>query len=238
MLILLFAALATASPQNADATKSPADIFGRVVNSETRGPVRRAALKVFNASGQWDTITDGEGRFRFYGLVPGDYNLVVHRDGYTDRAYIVEKSDFTKQEELPVELRPQGLVTGRAVDGSGEVLQSAVIEAMAQKARGGMFEVVTSVRTNDLGEYRLSGLDPGVYQVRATYRGGRSSELDPTPVTNRIVRLKPVSARYPVNEIHQIITVPVEIGFSFMGRGIGDRVMDPKTWTKNGPLLR
>ncbi len=182
LLILLCAALASASPQDADATKSP-DIFGRVVNSETRGPVRRAALKVFNASGQWDTITDGEGRFRFRGLVPADYNLVVHRDGYTDHAYIVEKSDFSKQEELPVELRPQGLLTGRVAAGSGQVLQSALIEAMAQKTRGGMFEVVASVRTNDLGEYRLAGLDPRVYQVRATYRGGRFDELDPTPLT-------------------------------------------------------
>ncbi len=115
--------------------------------------------------------------------MPGNYNLAVHRDGYTDGAYIVEKSDFTKQEELPVELRPQGLVTGRVLAGSGQGLQLAVIEAMAQKTRGGMFEVVTSVRTNDLGEYRLAGLGPGVYQIRATYRSGRSDELDPTPVT-------------------------------------------------------
>lgn len=182
LLILFCAALASASPQDADATKSP-DIFGKVVNSETRGPVRRAALRVFNANGQWEAITDGEGRFRFRGLVPADYNLVVHRDGYTDRAYIVEKSDFTKEEELPVELNPQGLVTGRVLSGSGQVLPLTAIEATARKTRGGPLEVVASVQTNDLGEYRLAGLDPGVYQIRATYRGGRSSEFDPTPLT-------------------------------------------------------
>jgi hypothetical protein len=42
--------------------------------------------------------------------------------------------------------------------------------------------VVGTADTNDLGEYRLSSLDPGTYQLRATYREGRSNEFDPMPV--------------------------------------------------------
>ena len=184
LLILLGAACyAVASPQSADGAKSLAGIFGRVVNSETHDPVRRADIKIYNASDQWDEVTDGEGRFRFPDLAPGQYNLLAHRDGYTDRAYIVEKSDFSEQKELPVELRPQGLIAGRVVDGFGQPLQSVRIEALAPKTRGGKIEVINSVQTNDLGEYRLSGLNPFTYQIRATYREGRSSELDPTPLT-------------------------------------------------------
>jgi hypothetical protein len=174
---------AAASPQIADEAKSRPGIFGRVTNSETHDAVRRADVKVFNGPDQWDETTDGEGRFRFPDLAPGQYNLVAHRDGYSDHAYIVEKSDFIEQKELPVVLRPQGLITGKAVDAFGQPLRAVGIEALGSRTRGGKIEVINSARTNDLGEYRLSGLDPASYQIRATYREGRSSELDPTPLT-------------------------------------------------------
>lgn len=64
LLMLVFATHGVAFPQDADTTRSPADIFGRVTHAKTRGPVRRVALNIFNASGEWDTITNGDGRFR------------------------------------------------------------------------------------------------------------------------------------------------------------------------------
>jgi hypothetical protein len=174
---------AFASAQNAPLPASTAGIFGRVVNSETHGAVRRAAVKVFTAKDQWDELTDVEGRFRFPNLAPGDYGLVVHRDGYTDGAYTVERSDFVAQKELPVELRPQGVIIGRVVDAHGQPLESAQIQALGSRTAGGKIDVLNSAATNDLGIYRLSGLDPGTCQLRATYRDGRRSELDPTPLT-------------------------------------------------------
>lgn len=156
-------------------------IFGRVVNAQTHEPVRRAVVKIYTAKDQWDEFTDGEGRFRFPSLVRGEYTLVAHRDGFTDRAYKVEFSDFDDPKELPVELRPQGLIAGRVVDGSGQPLEGARIEALNARASGA--QPVGSAETNDLGEYRLSSLNPGAYRLRATYRAGRESEFDSTPLT-------------------------------------------------------
>jgi hypothetical protein len=78
---------------------------------------------------------------------------------------------------------PQGLIAGKVVDGFGQPLHSAKIQALRSGSRNGNLENLASTDTNDLGEYRLSGLDPGTYRIRATYRDGQRHELDPTPIT-------------------------------------------------------
>jgi hypothetical protein len=158
-------------------------ISGRVVDAQTHEPVRRAIVKVYTSKEQWDEFTDGEGRFKFPSLVRAEYTLIAHRDGYTDRAYKVELSDFDDPKELPFELRPQALITGKVVDASGEPLERARIEALNVRISAGQVQAAVWAETNDLGEYRLSGVDPGTYRVRATYRAGRDGELDPTPLT-------------------------------------------------------
>lgn len=170
---------APASPQS-DVTIG---IFGQVTNAQTHEPIRRAFVKVFIGKQEWNEITDGEGRFRLPTLAKAEYKLVAHRDGFSDRAYKVELSDFDKQKELPIELFPQALITGRVTDTFGQGLESVQIQALGSRTRGGKIEALASATTNDLGEYRMSGLDPGTYQIRATYRDGRNSEFDPTPLT-------------------------------------------------------
>lgn len=182
LLLLGSAYYAEASPQ--DATFQPVNgIFGRVVDSESHQAIRRADIKVISSKGELDALSDSEGRFRFPDLIPGDYPLIAHRDGYTDRAYKVEQSDFSQQKELPVELRPQAVITGRVVDGLGQALQSVRVEALASQTATGQSDVLGSAETDDLGRYRLSGLNPGTWRLRASYRDGRNSELDPTPLT-------------------------------------------------------
>ncbi len=128
-------------------------------------------------------LTDGEGRFKFPPLKRAEYGLATHRDGFTDRTYKVELSDFDQPKELPVELFPQGVITGKVVDGYGQPLQDVRIEALPVLPGKTNPQVDTGESTNDLGEYRVSGLNPGIYKVRATYRDGRESEFDSTPIT-------------------------------------------------------
>jgi len=156
-------------------------IFGRVVNTATHEPVRRANVKVYRGDEEWDEITDGNGRFRFPTLAPGEYFLVVHRDGFIDRAYKTEMFDFTEQKELPVEVDPQGLIAGKVIDGSGQPLW-AQIQALAPRTPGEKIDTIASTTTNDLGEYRLAGLNPGKYLLRVTAHE-RRGDYDPTPVT-------------------------------------------------------
>ncbi len=158
-------------------------LFGRVVDAQTHEPVRRAIIKIYTSKQQWDEFTDGEGRFKFPPFARAAYTLVAHRDGYSDHIYKVELSDFDDPKELPIELHKQGLITGKIVDRSGEPLEGAHIEALNIRASGAQVQAAVSAETNDLGEYRLSGIDPGTYRVRATYRAGSEHELDSTPLT-------------------------------------------------------
>ena len=169
--------------QSGSVPQPTASLFGRVINAQTRQPVHRAAIKIYRGNDQWDQFTDGDGRFQFPPIKRDKYGLVVHRDGYSDRAYLVEVSDFDNPKELPIELFPQAVITGRVADALGMPLQDARVEALPSLTRDGSADVVSAAATNDLGEYRLSGLNPGTYQIRATFRGGRESEFDPTPVT-------------------------------------------------------
>ena len=157
-------------------------VFGRVLDADTHEVVRRTDVKVYTSKEQRDEFTDSEGRFRFPDLAPGDYGLVAHRDGYTDRAYKLERADFEAQKELVLELHRQGVITGRVASPSGQPLQGARIEALGFQASGGNRNVLGSAESDDLGDYRLSGLDPGTYVVRVTYQEGRSGELDPMPL--------------------------------------------------------
>jgi len=51
------------------------------------------------------------------------------------------------------------------------------IQALSTGPRAEKIEVLGSAETNDLGEYRLSGLDPGTYQLRATYARAEAANL-------------------------------------------------------------
>lgn len=165
---------------NADARVA---LYGRVTSAQTKEPVRRAAVKIYSATQQWDELTDSEGRFKFPPVARAEYGFVAHRDGYSDSFYKIELSDFDKPTELLVAIFPRGIVSGRVLDHLGHPLQGARIEAFAMRTREQNSEALDSSETNDLGEYRLSGLDPGMYRIRATYREGRSSELDPAPLS-------------------------------------------------------
>jgi len=70
-------------------------------------------------------------------LAPGEYGLVAHRDGYTDRTYVVERSDFVDQKELPIELYSQAVISGRVTNSLGSPLQSAQIQALGSRTRVG-----------------------------------------------------------------------------------------------------
>ncbi len=173
--LVFFAAFACAAQQTG--STPTAALFGRVVNALTHEPVRRASVKIYTSKNQWDQLTDGEGRFKFPPLARAEYGFAAHRDGFTDRTYKVELSDFDNPQELPIELFPQAVIAGKVVDGSGQPLQRAQVQALRANEPAGFEE------TNDLGEYRLSGLDPGSYRIRVTHSEGRESELDPTPIT-------------------------------------------------------
>lgn len=71
-------------------------------------------------------------------------------------------------------LTPAGVITGTIYDEDFEPVEDVEIAALRLRfVRGGKRTVqfVRTVRTNDLGQYRLDGLEPGFYIVQAARRG-------------------------------------------------------------------
>lgn len=181
-VIVLFSAFsALLAPQEPSIPEATAALYGHVTNAQTHEPIRRAFVKIYTSKQEWDELSDSEGVFKFPPLKRAEYNLAVHRDGFTERYYKIELSDFDNPKELPLELFPQGVITGKVVDGFGLPLRDAEITALPTQKSAQRNAI--SARTNDLGEYRVAGLDPAVYQIRATYREGREHEFDSTPIT-------------------------------------------------------
>jgi hypothetical protein len=69
-------------------------------------------------------------------------------------------------------LTPHGIITGHVVDEDGDPLQNAQVQLLRTSYVQGhkQFQAFGGGLTNDLGEYRLSGITPGKYFLSATYR--------------------------------------------------------------------
>lgn len=65
---------------------------------------------------------------------------------------------------------PDGDIVGRILDPQGSPARGVIVTALAVRSDQGSqaLETITSTRTDELGEFRLGGLAPGLYYVSAT----------------------------------------------------------------------
>ena len=133
--------------------------------------------------------TDGNGRFTFTGVNPGQYQISADRDGFIRSQYgqrtptangaIVPVS---ANQHLTIDLKmlQASVVSGRIITAEGEPAAQATVQAYTYQYSNGQRTLaeVKNVQTNDLGEYRLFWLAPGEYFVSVS----NSSAEDDSPV--------------------------------------------------------
>lgn len=169
--------------------------------------------------------TDGSGYFRFDKLPLGEYRLEVRRTGYFNRAQpdsstrsvsgstVVSLSDLAPT--LSFELAKCGEIVGRIMDSSGRGLSGRSVDIFRvneqPSAKPVLDFVAQAVTLADGygGDYRVSGLLPGDYFVRAGGGAGASDRrpkvffpgvadlLNATPVAVREGRSSTVDIRLP-----------------------------------------
>ena len=176
--------------QAADAAKPKARITGRVIAADTGRPIRRARvfLSGTGVPGGRGSLTDDEGRFELTELPEGRYSLTAGKTGFITLSYGQRRP---LQAGIPIQLAdgqqltgvdfglPRGsVIAGHVYDESGDPLPGASVRVMRYEYAQGNRQLVPAgtAQTDDLGGYRVWGLNPGDYYVSAvtpTFGGGR-----------------------------------------------------------------
>ena len=153
--------------------------------------------------------TDQEGRFAFERLAPGEYRLDVQKTGFAPlfspgaRPGTIQVAAGQTVDGVRVQLQKGGVITGKVLDPSGEPFTDARVMAMRRTnglAAGAPPRFLPAPmqgaqQTNDLGEFRLSGLASGEYDVAAM----RSGAFGPVtaPASNGSARTALTTTFYP-----------------------------------------
>jgi protocatechuate 3,4-dioxygenase beta subunit len=176
-------------------------LAGRVINALTGEPVRKAEIHLDFANRKpgstgpegYGGIADASGQFRFEGVQQGEYTLRAERPGFLYSSYGAKAPNQAGTNlilapgqqitDLSIRLFPQAVISGRVVDDDGDPVQSMVqIFAVTWKHGKQHLEPRGGQNTNDLGEYRLSNLNPGKYYLCAQSDfGGHPNELPAIP---------------------------------------------------------
>jgi hypothetical protein len=198
MFAVLFALMALAAPPQPPAQGPPprdtkpsapagsAVVRGRVLASDTGRPLRRARVTVsgpeLGREGR-STSTSLDGRYEIGELPAGRYSIRVTRSGYLPLQYgqrrplepgkplqlidkqVIDRVDFT--------MPRSSVISGQITDELSDPVADVQVFAMRStyfNGRRRMVSVGPPARTDDAGEYRLTGLSPGSYFVVAALR--------------------------------------------------------------------
>ncbi len=151
-------------------------VSGRVIGIDGF-PIARAvvhAYRPFVAGRQVET--DLRGQYRIDRLGPGDYIVDARKHGFdTTRGRAVTLRNGQAIESIDMTLTRGGAIAGTIVDEFGEPMQDVAINALQMQVVNGRTRMVHasvmgSTRTDDRGQYRLFGMKPGTYFVRAVVR--------------------------------------------------------------------
>lgn len=173
--VLVF--LCVYSAAQAPATKEPAkcSVEGQVVQEPGSRPLRKANLELtpvdHEEGTKYSTTSDAEGHFKIENIEAGRYDLTVERNGFSSarhnesRTLTLDPGQDLK--DIIFRLQPAAVVTGKIVDSDGDPAPQVMVVAERYTASGPR-KFGRSAQTNDLGEYRISDLQPGRYLIKAT----------------------------------------------------------------------
>lgn len=125
------------------------------------------------------SVTSGDnGRFSFAGLEPGIYVMAASKEAYLRSRYMTPNPAFAgtiqlepgaDAHDLPIRLRPQSVLAGHIRGAGGAPLAGARVSLakLAIGQQGRAMSMQASGVTNQRGEYRIPGLEPDEYYVRA-----------------------------------------------------------------------
>jgi protocatechuate 3,4-dioxygenase beta subunit len=226
-------------------------VEGSVFNAATGAPVKKAAVVMTRADGvpnqnappaSYSTTTDAAGKFAMKDIEPGKYRMTVTRNGFVTMPYgargpnrpgttiTLERAQNMK--DVSFRLTPHGVVAGRIVDEDGEPVPFVAVQLVRFQVRQGRQQLNMaggSGTTNDIGEYRIFGIAPGKYYLRAS---GQQRSVSPFIVLDRSTNSQPdedyVPTYYP-GTIDTANAAAIDVGSGAQVSGINFTLLKTAT---------
>ncbi len=181
----LYAQSAPAPPSSSSPSKR-VTVAGFVVNARDGHPLKRASVAIKPADSgstltSFSDTTDEKGRFLFPDITIGRYSIQVARDGFlnSDTGWIDQyrfPPTFTLRDGqdltgLTFKLFPSGVISGRvSFDDAEPSLGAEVVLYRDTWWRGRhVYAIAARANSDDRGEYRMHGLEPGSYLLSASW---------------------------------------------------------------------
>jgi Carboxypeptidase regulatory-like domain len=173
---LLFLLAVTVS-QAASQQLPGAALEGVVVDAETGSPLKGVHVLALGRgeSAYRSATTDDAGRFAFNTLPSGNVMMLVSREGYLGTnlsQQVAPAGRYSRQ----ITLTRSANVSGRVYDVNRRPAPRVVVQLLREAydviGQRSLVPAHTSdgvVRTDDKGEYHVTGIEPADYYIRATY---------------------------------------------------------------------
>lgn len=163
-------------------TIGTASISGVVVTDEDQRRVVRRAIVTLSGAGlrpNRGAITDDEGRFKFANLPAGSFSLTAARASFITSAFGAKRpgrpgtaitvAAGQQLDGLSVTLWRGAAVSGSIKDDNGVPVPGIAVSAISARAGGASLMTLSNnpVLTDNRGDFRIFGLEPGTYLVSA-----------------------------------------------------------------------
>lgn len=222
-------------------------ISGHIYSATTGAPLAKAVVTITQEIGgdqqpPSSVQTGADGSFVFTTLAAGKYGLSVERCGFVshaleeDGAYsndpdaAISLTASQKREGIEIHLLQGGVISGSVTDQDGEPVPELLVQAMSFPYQPGGTQTANSApspsaQTDDLGNFRVGGLNPGAYYVLVGADSPRHAATAsivyrdtayPNAYLARDAQRVRVNAGSETSGIH--ITVHLEKSFAVRGR--------------------
>jgi hypothetical protein len=155
------------------APQTPHTVPHTVIDAKTQAPVAFARVLFARTDAPLTQsiviAADARGAFKTDAVPPGTYRVFAEHDDYM-RGARAEPLSIRAGEVVPamsIAITPTAVIAGRITSENGEAAVKVYVRAYRMTPAGPSADVSAEARTNDLGEYRLFGLEPGAYVVSA-----------------------------------------------------------------------
>ncbi|HEY2114153.1 MAG TPA: carboxypeptidase-like regulatory domain-containing protein, partial [Candidatus Angelobacter sp.] len=166
---------------------STASISGTILRADTQLPLKNAQVAlVANTSASSDSEvesssdrqitakTDEKGRFEITGLAPGTYYIQASHAGMSMKGHALQFGvpvtlEAGKSQTLTLTMLPTGVISGQILNEDGEPMPQVSVAAMryGYTITGRHLAQAANASSDDKGQFRLFGLQPGSYLIVA-----------------------------------------------------------------------